>query len=72
MKAFFVTIDNKHSERAYTSLKDCCSNNGLNYTSASRGKRLWLKGETVIRINTITVQKHKKKVRTTDRPDRMN
>lgn len=45
--------------RAYTSLQGICTELGVSYASASKGKLMWIEGETIKAITKAEVVKIK-------------
>jgi len=61
MKAYIYTKDSELNKTAYTSLKECCEAAGVKYASASRGKRMFIQGETCTKIHLISIKQFNRK-----------
>jgi hypothetical protein len=60
MKAYIVTTEKGTPEPiGYTSLKVACGIYKVSYASAVRGKRLWVKGERIVFIHEVEIEKIK-------------
>lgn len=44
MIIYVLCVDNEVQNNSYTSLKSLCEDSGVSYGSASKGKRIWIKG----------------------------
>jgi hypothetical protein len=58
MKTVFIyTIDGAVVDRAYSNLKMVCGDAGVSYNSAVRGKRVWDRNGTAIKITELQILK---------------
>lgn len=61
MKAFVASINNKIHPNAFTSLKKLCEAIGISYSSASKGRRLFVNdSDNIIAIGEVSITKIKR------------
>lgn len=58
---YILSLNGKLIPTVYQSLFDLCSDNELSYSSASKGKRIFLYGDNVFRITEVELKKIKRK-----------
>lgn len=57
---YTIQVNGRLHPECYTSLTVLCRNNELPYGSVSKGRRIFIQGENVIRISELKVIKIKK------------
>ncbi len=61
MKAHIATINGEIDDQCYASLKELCENVGINYSTATKGKTVYIKTDgSVVRLYPVTFNRIKR------------
>jgi len=59
MEIYVVTLNSKVEKEGYVSLAALCKDYSLDYSSASKGKRVWIDGDNLTVVSAVTVNRIK-------------